>query len=342
MTQPLHEELLEELRPAAFAIAYRMLGSVAEAEDVVQEALLRLHRALADGRRIESPRAYLTTVTTRLAIDELRSARARRERYVGDWLPEPILTEPADDPARHAEMADSLSLAMLVLLESLSPEQRAVLLLRDVFDYGYDEIAGIVSKSEANVRQLATRARRHVEERRPRFGASREQREELAQRFFAAAQGGDLKALESLLAHDVVLHGDGGGKVPALARSLHGRSRVARTLQAWVRAGSRIAGVALRRVEVNGQPGALLLDGDGKVIAVWVLDIAEDQIQGISSVVNPDKLRHLGPVADVWSLLRDEVTRSAPGPVLQDRWQRQLLDRDHARSDEQPSVGTDV
>ena len=306
MTQPPQEELLEELRPVAFAIAYRMLGSVAEAEDVVQEALLRLHRGLADGRRIESPRAYVATVTTRLAIDELRSARARRERYVGDWLPEPILTEPADDPARHAEMADSLSLAMLVLLESLSPEQRAVLLLRDVFDYGYDEIAGIVGKSEANVRQLATRARRHVEERRPRFGASREQREELAQRFFAAAQGGDLKALESLLAHDVVLHGDGGGKVPALARSLHGRNRVARTLQAWVRAGSRIPGVGLRRVEVNGQPGALLLDGDGKLIAVWVLDIAEDQIQGISSVVNPDKLRHLGPVADVWSLLRTQ------------------------------------
>ena len=154
MTAEEHE--LDELRPVAFAIAYRMLGSVAEAEDVVQEALLRVHRTLEAGQRIESPRAFLATVTTRLAIDELRSARSRRERYVGDWLPEPIVTDGADDPERRAEMADSLSLAMLVLLESLSPEQRAVLLLRDVFDYGYDEIAAIVGKSEANVRQLAS------------------------------------------------------------------------------------------------------------------------------------------------------------------------------------------
>jgi RNA polymerase sigma-70 factor (TIGR02957 family) len=302
--QPEPELLLQELRPVAFAIAYRMLGSVAEAEDVVQEALLRLHRALADGEQIESPRAYLATVTTRLAIDELRSARVRRELYVGEWLPEPIVTEPADDPARHAEMADSLSLAMLVLLESLSPEQRAVLLLRDVFDYDYEEIAGIVGKSESNVRQLAARARRHVEERRPRFGASREQRDELARRFFAAAEGGDLQALEALLAHDVVLQGDGGGKVPALARSLHGRDRVARTLMAWMRAGARIAGAVIRPAEVNGEPGGLLLDGEGKLIAVWALDIVEDQIQGIRSVVNPDKLRHIGPVADVRALMR--------------------------------------
>jgi RNA polymerase sigma-70 factor (TIGR02957 family) len=304
MTPSPQDGVLEELRPVAFAIAYRMLGSVSEAEDVVQEALLRLHRALADGRQIESPRAYLATVTTRLAIDELRSARARREHYVGEWLPEPILTAAAEDPARHAEMADSLSLAMLVLLERLSPEQRAVLLLRDVFDYDYPEIASIVNKSEANVRQLAKRARRHVEESRPRFEASREQREELARRFFAAAQGGDVKALESLLAHDVVLHGDGGGKVPALARSLHGQARVARTLTAWIRAGARIPGAAIRPVDVNDQPGALLLDGDGKVIAVWALDVLDGRVQGINSVVNPDKLRHLGPVADHWGLLK--------------------------------------
>lgn len=173
-------------------MAYRMLGSVAEAEDVVQEALLRLHRALSDGERIESPRAFATTVATRLAIDELRSARARRETYVGEWLPEPLVVDASGDPARQAEMADSLSLAFLVLLESLSPEQRAVLLLRDVFDYGFDEVALIVGKSEDNVRQLAVRARRHVDERRPRFETSREQRDELARRFFAAALGGDL------------------------------------------------------------------------------------------------------------------------------------------------------
>ena len=174
------ERLLDELRPFAFAIAYRMLGSVSEAEDVVQEALLRVHQALDAGEQIASPRAFVATVTTRLAINELRSARVRREHYVGEWLPEPIITDGHDDPARHAEMADSLSLAMLVLLESLSPEQRAVLLLHDVFDYGYAEIAGIVGKSEDNVRQLATRARSHVEQRRPRFQTTREQRDELA------------------------------------------------------------------------------------------------------------------------------------------------------------------
>src|ERR671924_1496764 len=159
------ERLLDELRPVAFAMAYRMLGSVAEAEDVVQEALLRVHQALDSGERIASPRAFVATVTTRLSINQLRSARARRERYVGEWLPEPIITDGLDDPARHAETADSVSLAMLVLLESLSPEQRAVLLLHDVFDYGYAEIADVIGTSESNARQLASRARRHVEER---------------------------------------------------------------------------------------------------------------------------------------------------------------------------------
>ena len=205
-----------------------MLGTVSEAEDVVQEALLRVHQALDTGDAIASPRAFVTTVTTRLAINELRSARAHREHYVGEWLPEPIITDGHDDPALHAETADSLSLALLVLLESLSPEQRAVLLLHDVFDYGYPEIAAIVGKSEDNVRQLATRARRHVKQRRPRFQTTREQRDELARRFFAAIEQGDLAGLEALLAHDVVLTGDGGGKVPALARSLRGRDRVAR------------------------------------------------------------------------------------------------------------------
>jgi RNA polymerase sigma-70 factor (ECF subfamily) len=296
------DELLAELRPVAFAVAYRMLGSVAEAEDVVQEALLRLHRTLDEGERIDSPRAYVATVTTRLAIDQLRSARARRETYVGEWLPEPLVTDAASDPARRAEMADSLSLAFLVLLESLSPEQRAALLLHDVFDYGYGEVAEIVGTSEGNARQLAARARRHVDERRPRFETSQEQRDELARRFFAAAQAGDVGALESLLAHDVELHGDGGGKVPALARSLHGRSRVARTLLAWARAGAR--GATLRQAEVNGQPGAMALDPDGAVISVVSLDIADGQIRAIRSVVNPDKLRHIGPVGDMRALLR--------------------------------------
>jgi RNA polymerase sigma-70 factor (ECF subfamily) len=307
---PAHEELLAELRPASFAIAYRMLGSVAEAEDVVQEALLRVHRALESGERIESPRAFVATVTTRLAIDSLRSARARREHYVGEWLPEPIVTDSPDDPARRAEMADSLSLAMLVLLESLSPEQRAVLLLRDVFDYGYDEIARIVGKSEANVRQLASRARTYVERGRPRFRSSREQREELAQRFFAAVQEGDVAGLESLLAHDVVLTGDGGGKVPALARRLRGRARVARTLLSWIRLGSRIPGASIRPVEINGTPGALLLDGEARLVGVWALEIAGGQIVALNSVVNPEKLGHLGPLADTRALLRLAVSRA--------------------------------
>ena len=291
--------LFEELRPAAFAIAYRMLGSVSEAEDVVQEAFLRLHRMLREGERVESPRAYLSTVVTRLCIDQLRSARARRERYVGEWLPEPLLASDEADPARHAEVADSLSLAFLVLLESLSPEQRAAFLLREVFDYPYDQIARIVGKSEDNTRQLVTRARRQVQEGRPRFEASRERREVLARRFFAAAVDGDLEALEELLAHDVVLHGDGGGKAPALAHPVHGRAKVARTLLAWFRAAARIGGVSLQAAEVNGQPGALLFDPEGRLVTVLSVDVADGQVQAIRSIVNPDKLRHLGPTANL-------------------------------------------
>jgi RNA polymerase sigma-70 factor (TIGR02957 family) len=291
-------EEIADLRRTAFGVAYRMLGSVAEAEDVVQDALIRVHDAARGGEHIESPRAYIATVATRLAINHLRSARVRREAYVGEWLPEPLLTtDVADDPAAQAELTDSLSLAFLVVLETLSPEQRAAFLLRDVFDYGYDEIAAIIGTSEVNARQLATRARRHVEARRPRFSASDEQRDELAARFFAAAQDGDLAALEALLAEDVVLRGDGGGKVPALARAMRGRDRVART-----KLGAR-AGGAVRPARVNGQPGAVLLDAEGNVIGVMALDVAGDHVAGISSVVNPDKLGHLGAVGDMRALL---------------------------------------
>src|SRR5215213_1393143 len=292
------ERLLDELRPTSFAIAYQMLGSLSEAEDVMQEALLRVHQSLETGEEIASPRAFVATVTTRLAINELRSARARRELYVGEWLPEPIITDGKDDPAERAETADSLSLAMLALLEGLSPEQRAVLLLHDVFDYGYPEIAAIIGKREDNARQLATRARRHLEQRRPRFQTTREQRDELARRFFAAAEQGDLAGLEALLAHDVELTGDGGGKVPALARSLRGRARVARTLVNWFRLAARVPEVSLRPIEVNGGPGALYLDGRERVIGVMALDVAGGQITSIGSVVNPDKLTPLGPVGD--------------------------------------------
>jgi RNA polymerase sigma factor (sigma-70 family) len=321
--------LFEELRPVGFAVAYRMLGSVSEAEDIVQEAFLRLHRRLRDGERIESPRAYLSTVVTRLCIDHLRSARARRETYV-EALPEPLVGEagaavppiPASgpagaaggDPASHAEMADSLSLAFLVLLETLSPEQRAAFLLREVFDYPYDQIAAIVATSEENARQLVARARRHVEQRRPRFEPSREQRERLARRFFAAAQDGDLGALEELLAHDVTLHGAG------LPQPLKGRVRVARRLLAGLRtATTRLGGLSLREVSVNGQPGAMVLDPSERLIAVVALDIAEGgQVQTVTSVINPDKLRHLGPLADLGPLggrgRRGGAERGPAGP----------------------------
>ncbi len=294
----------DELRPSAFAIAYRMLGSVSEAEDVVQEGFLRLHQARAGGERIESPRAYLSTVVSRLSLDQLRSARVRRETYVGEWLPEPFVASAGDDPARRAEMADSLSLAFLVVLESLSPEQRAAFLLHEVFDEPYDRIAEIIGTSTQNARQLATRARRHVDERRPRFEASRARQEELATRFFAAVEEGDLEGLEELLAHDVVLRGDGGGKAPAIARAMHGRTKVARTLVRGLRTLTRIGGYTSRREDINGQPGALFLDRDGNLIGVMILDVAEGQIQAVNSVANPDKLQHLGPVADVRALLR--------------------------------------
>jgi RNA polymerase sigma factor (sigma-70 family) len=307
------EALLEELRPWAFAIAYRMLGSVAEAEDVVQEALLRLHTALERGERIASPRAYLATVTTRLAIDVLRSARVRRESYVGDWLPEPLpgsaetlsSASASADPAQQAEMADSLSYAFLLLLESLTPEERAALLLHDVFDYGYGEVAEIVGKSEVNTRQLATRARRHVAAGRPRFETSEEKCRELGERFFAAVENGDVAALEELLSRDVVLRGDGGGKAPALARALHGADRVRRALGNWLRAGLR-GGARTERRQINGLPGIVILTPDGSVVGAMSLEIAEGHVIAINSIVNPDKLRHLGPVGDVRAMLRGD------------------------------------
>ncbi len=295
---------LEALRPRAFAIAYRMLGSVAEAEDVVQEAMLRYHREVADpdGPQIDSPQAWLSTVVSRLALDELRSARARREVYVGEWLPEPLVGvggAESDDPAREAETADSLSLAFLVVLESLTPEQRASFLLHDVFDYRFDEIATIVGTSPANARQLASRARREVEARRPRFETSAEQRERLADGFFAAFGEGDVAGLERVLAEDIELHGDGGGKVPALAQPISGRVRVARTMSAWMKAASKWGELSLDRVSVNGQPGALLAV-EGTVAAVMSLEIADGQIRAVRSLVNPDKLAHVLVGREQW------------------------------------------
>lgn len=300
---PGREQLLAELRPAAFAVAYRMLGSVAEAEDVVQEALLRLNEVLDSGERVASPRAYLATVTTRLAIDELRSARVRRETYVGEWLPEPLLTAPDEDPAGRVEMAESLSVAFLLLLERLTPEERAVLLLHDVFDYGYAEVAEVVGKSVDNTRQIASRARRRAGEDAPRFEGTPEGRDELASRFLAAARSGEVGKLKDLLARDVVLRGDGGGEVPALARPLQGADRVAKALVNWSRQGQR-AGVEPRPTEVNGNPGVLFVAPDGGVVGAMSLEVVGGRIAAVNSVVNPEKLRHLGRVADMRALLR--------------------------------------
>jgi RNA polymerase sigma-70 factor (ECF subfamily) len=283
----------QELRRLLFSIAYRMVGSASEAEDLVQEAFLRFHRAVSGGAEVASPKAYLSAVTTRLAIDHLRSARVRREQYVGDWLPEPLMTGEAEDPAIHAETADTLSLAFLVLLERLSPVQRAVFLLHEVFGYGYAEIAGLVGRSEDNCRQIASRARRHVEGGRPRFEASRRQREELARRFFAAIDQGDTEG---------VLQGDGGGKAPALGGPLHGAERIARFLVGLARRG-RAAGIGSAPAEINGQPGLLTLDPAGRLVGVLALDIADGQVQTVRSIVNPDKLRHLGPLGDLNALL---------------------------------------
>jgi RNA polymerase sigma-70 factor (ECF subfamily) len=296
------EVLLDELRPRAFAIAYRMLGSVSEAEDVVQEALLRVHQTVAGGEALESPAAFVTTVTTRLAITELQSARARRERYTGDWLPEPLVTD--DDPAAIAETSDALSMALLVTLEKLTPDQRAALLLHDVFDYGYDEVAEVVGVSAANARQLVARARKHVGEDRIRHTATPAEHAELIERFFAAAQGGDLEGLEQLLTEDATMTGDGGGKVPALGRTVAGRFRVAKTLINGVREWGRYQGISWRDVTVNGGPGRLFQDGDGRVLGVMALTVVDGVVTSVDAVVNPDKLGHLGQVGDLEALER--------------------------------------
>jgi RNA polymerase sigma-70 factor, ECF subfamily len=294
-------EEFEQLRPLLFAIAYRILGSVSEAEDAVQETWLRY---AASPTQPASAKAFLSAVVTRISINVLRSARVRREEYVGHWFPEPLLTDPYQDPERSAELADSVSMAALLLLERLSPLERAVFVLREVFGFGFPEIASAVGRSEAACRQLAVRARRHMDEGRPRFEADRSEREELAERFFGALREGDVDGLRELLAADVQIVADGGGKAPALARSVIGAEKVARVLASvfpWL---VRID-VTLEPHEVNGQPGAIFRDRDAKVLTTMALDILDGQIQTIRSVSNPDKLGHVGPVADAWAVFRE-------------------------------------
>jgi RNA polymerase sigma-70 factor (ECF subfamily) len=295
----------EELRPLLFSIAYRILGSVSEAEDAVQETWLRYHASTTSPISLKS---FLSAVVTRVSIDVLRSARVRRESYVGYWLPEPLLTDDESptyaDPEHAAELADSLSMAALLLLERLSPEQRAAFVLHDVFSFPFGEIAAVIGKSEAACRQLAARARRHMEEGRPRFDVDRLESAELAARFFDALTTGDVDALQQLLAADVEVYGDGGGKAPQWMRVIVGLDNVARMFAGL---GRRFAGSGLQveQHEVNGQPGAVIRDASGRVINVMALDVLDGRIQVIRSVINPDKLRHIGPVADAWALMRE-------------------------------------
>ncbi|TDU86584.1 RNA polymerase sigma-70 factor (ECF subfamily) [Kribbella voronezhensis] len=290
----------DELRPLMFSIAYRMLGSVVEAEDVVQEAFLRLHRSSQDG--VDNLEAYATTVTTRLAIDTLRSARVRRERYVGPWLPEPILDSPDVDPAYRIELDDTVSMAFLVLLEALSPVERAVFVLREVIGYEYAEIAAVVDKSEANCRQIFARAKTRIKDGQPRFAASREDRDRLATEFLGAIRNGDLAGLERLLAENVVFVGDGGGRTPAVQQPIIGVVAVARFLLGLMRQGDRL-GVLLDLVQANGQPALRIRAADGAMLGVLTIDVDTDRIVGLNNILNPDKLGHLGPVGDLNTLL---------------------------------------
>ncbi|WP_327692699.1 RNA polymerase sigma-70 factor [Streptomyces sp. NBC_00459] len=298
-------EEFEELRALLFSIAYRILGSVGDAEDAVQETWLRFD---GSATRPTSTKAFLSATVTRISIDVLRSARVRREEYVGPWFPEPLLSDPYQDPARSAELADSVSMAALLLLERLSPLERSVFVLREVFGFGFDEVATAVGRSEAACRQLLVRARRHMQAGRPRFAADCQERQELATRFFDALREGDLVGLQDLLAADVSMVGDGGGKAPQLARAVLGAENVARLLASVFPLMARID-VTFEPHEVNGQPGAVFRDRDGKVLHILALDVLDGQIQTIRSVINPDKLGHLGPVADAWAVDR-EVRRA--------------------------------
>jgi RNA polymerase sigma-70 factor (ECF subfamily) len=281
----------QELRGLAFAVAYRMLGSVAEAEDVTQEALLRLH----DASGVENPEAFLTTVTTRLAIDVLRSARVRRETYTGSWLPEPLVE---DDTERRVENEEAVSLAFLVLLERLNPDERAVLVLRESFDYEYADIAEILGISAANARQILSRARRRVADERPRFDPDPGERRALAARFLDAARNGDMEGLVAMLAPDALMVGDGGGKARSLPAPLRGAADIARALVAFGRLGERW-GTTFEAAIVNGQPGFRTVAPDGKLVNVVAIEIEGGVVRRIYSMLNPDKLGHLGPVSDV-------------------------------------------
>ncbi|WP_405994772.1 RNA polymerase sigma-70 factor [Streptomyces sp. NBC_00986] len=291
MTTDTPTDVFEEHRPVLMGVAYRMLGRVADAEDVVQDAWLRW--SAADRAEVREPRAYLVRITTRLAIDRLRQVKARGEAYVGPWLPEPYVTDFGDtvpDTAERAVLADSVSLAVLVVLESLSPLERAVFVLREAFGYPYADIAAMLDRGEPAVRQLAGRARKHVDERRPRYEVDPAQRRDLTERFLAAAAEGDLAGLMKMLAPDVRLIGDSGGKSKAPLRILETADNVGRFLVAV--AGKGIPDMSFRFLELNGGPAVLILSGDTPD-SVFQVDVSAGRIRSVYIVRNPDKLRSL-------------------------------------------------
>jgi RNA polymerase sigma-70 factor (TIGR02957 family) len=279
-------EAFDRHRRLLFGVAYQMLGSVADAEDAVQDAWLRW--SAADRDDVADPKAYLVQVTSRLALDRLRAARTRRETYVGPWLPEPLLTQPAG-PEDAAELGEQVSLALLVVLETLSPLERAVFVLRDVFGMPVAEVAAVLDRSEAAVRQLAHRAREHVEARRPRFDADRRAQREVTERFLAACAGGDIDALIAVLAPDVVVVTDGGGQVTAARRPVHGAANAARFLIGVVAQGLAIPGLRTEIADVNGMPG-IVAWADGEPLIAVSLVVADGRIEQVLTVRNPDKL----------------------------------------------------
>lgn len=286
-----------EHRSLLFSIAYRMTGSVEDAEDITSEVFLRYRRSLDHGVTVQSPRAFLTTTATRLSIDQLRSARHNRETYIGPWLPEPLLASTETDGATRAEVADSLSMAFLVVLESLTPVERAAFLLREVFQYDYAEVAAIIGKTEANCRQLVRRANGHIAAGKPRFEASSAVRDRIARSFFRAVEGGDLDTLVGVLAADVIAYGDGGGVGSSVREPVHGRNNVLGLLR-HVSGSLRRAQLRIEPCSVNGQPGATVRDRHGSLLNVMSIDVVDGQVQTVRSIINPAKLRHLGPLLD--------------------------------------------
>jgi len=287
VTQRERLDSFNQNRPLLFAIAYRMLGSAADAEDILQETYIRWQQT--SELDVDSPRALLVTILTRLAINHLQSARVKREEYFGNWLPEPLVTAPRQNPSMAFELDESLSLAFLLLLERLTPTERATLLLREVFDYEYSEIAGIIDQSETNCRQLLRRARQNIKEDRVRFDATQEQREELLRRFSEASSKGNLEGLVALLSKDAVFYSDGGGKAPALPRPILGAENIARGVLEGLR--KLVPKNLLRRpAEINGQSGVVSYL-DGRPFSVFTLDVRDGLISRIYVVTNPEKLR---------------------------------------------------